>query len=194
MRADDDGEFWHIIAGAAIGGLFELGSQLLAGEEVNWSKVGVAALAGGVTAAVGPLAGAAISGAANMALDYMGGERNIKKLAISGAIGAGASLIGSGVGKAVEKIGGKVATTTLSKMPKVKLKATITSIKPTIKGTERNAIKSMSYLTNKYPTIGTDYFLSSHFGRTTVTSFGQVTEGLFGGGTSYARQRYFPAW
>ena len=194
MRADYGGNFWHIVAGAAIGGLFELGSQLLSGEKVNWAKVGVATLAGGVTAAVGPFAGALISGATNIALDVMSGERDIKKLAVSGITGAGASLLGSGVGKVTEKIGGKIATKVLSKMPKVKLKTTVTNLVPTIKGAERNAIKSMSYLTSKYPTIGTQYFMSSHFGRTLTTSIGQVAEGFAGCGANYGITRYFPSW
>ena len=43
---------------------------------------------------------------------------------------AGVSLVGSGVGKAVEKVEGEVATKALAKMPKSKLKATVTYIKP----------------------------------------------------------------
>ena len=197
MRADNGGYFWNIVAGAAIGGLFELGGQLLSGKslsEVNWAKVGVATLAGGVTAAVGPLAGAAISGVANISLDVMSGERDVKKLLVSGAIGAGASLAGSAGGKVAEKIGGKVVTKVLSKMSKTKLKTTITSLMPSIKGAERNAIKNVSYLTNKYPSIGTQYLMSSRLGSAVITSIGQITEGLAGIGVNYGRARCFPSW
>lgn len=151
-------------------------------------------MAGGVTAAVGPVTGAVISGIANVALDAMSGERDIKKLVVSGAVGAGASLVGSGVGKVVERVGGKLATKLLCKMSKSKLKATVTNLVPTIKGTERNAIKNISYLTDKYPTIGTEYFMSSHLGRTLTTSIGQVAEGFSSIGVNYARGRWFPSW
>ncbi len=193
-RADNCGDFWHIVAGAAIGGLFELGNQLINGENVDLARIGVAALAGGVTAAVGNVAGAAISGVANAALDAMNGERDFSKLVVSGFVGAGTSLVGAGVGKAVQKVGGKVAMKVLGKMPKGKLKATVTNLIPEIKGTERNAIKSISYLTSKYPKVGTTYFMSSNFGNTLTTSISQTAEGLFGMGANYVGTRYFSSW
>ncbi len=197
MRADNGGEFWNIIAGAVIGGGLELAGQLLSGKsitDVNWAKVGVSAVSGGVTAAVGPVLGATISGATNIALDVIDGERDIKKLAVSGAIGVGASLVGAGVGKVVEKAGGKAATRALSKMPKAKLKAKVTSLVPTIKSTERNAIKNISYLISKYKDIGSKFFMSTEVGKTLVTSTGQFAEGFTGGGLNYVRNRNFPSW
>lgn len=194
IRADNGGEFWHVVAGAVIGGIFELGSQILSGEEINLARVGVATLAGGVTAAVGPLVGAAISGAANITLDMMNGERDIKKLAVSGIIGAGASLAGSGIGKVVEKTGGKVATKVLSKMSKTNLKKVVTNLEPAIKGAKRNMIKNISYLSSEYPNIGTRYFMSTHLGRTLTTSIGQIAEGFTGIGANYGRARCLPSW
>ena len=42
--------------------------------EVNWAKVGVSAVSGGITAAVGPVAGCLISGAADVAMDALDGD------------------------------------------------------------------------------------------------------------------------
>ncbi|MBQ8767779.1 MAG: RHS repeat-associated core domain-containing protein [Clostridia bacterium] len=191
VRADYGGDFWHIVAGAAIGGLFELGGQLLSGEEVNWAKVGVATLTSGITVASGPFIGALISGATNVILDVMSGETNVKKLAISGTIGAGASLLGSGIGKIVERVGGKVATKVLSKMSKSNLKKVVTSLESGIKGVERNMIKNISFLTSNYPNIGKQYFMNSQLGKLFTTAIEQISEGLAGIGANYGRARCF---
>ena len=79
MREDKGGQFWNIIVGAAIGGGLELAGQLLSGKsisEVNWAKVGVSVLSGGLTAAVGPVAGCFISGATDVAMDALDGNIN----------------------------------------------------------------------------------------------------------------------
>ena len=64
MRADADGEFWHIVAGAAIGavvgGLSSIISQAIAGEDINWTAVAISAASG------------ALSGAINAAFPCMG--------------------------------------------------------------------------------------------------------------------------
>ena len=64
MRADADGEFWTILAGAAIGavvgGLSSIISQAIAGEDINWTAVAISAASG------------AISGAINAAVPCMG--------------------------------------------------------------------------------------------------------------------------
>lgn len=64
MRADADGEFWTILAGAAIGavvgGLSSIISQAIAGEDINWTAVAISAASG------------ALSGAINAAVPCMG--------------------------------------------------------------------------------------------------------------------------
>ena len=118
MREDKDGRFWNIIAGAVIGGGLELAGQLLSGEslsEVNWAKVGVSAVSGGLTAAVGPLAGCLISGATDVALDALDGNINsFGDAAKSFAWGTAKAAISYGVGTAVGK-----ATNSLTKVEKV---------------------------------------------------------------------------
>ena len=79
-RIDDEGEFWNIVIGAALGGIFELGSQLISNggdfSEVNWGKVGLATISGGLSTGFGGyLAPAIISGLTNVGMDMIDGEK-----------------------------------------------------------------------------------------------------------------------
>ena len=118
MREDKGGQFWNIIAGAVIGGGLELAGQLLSGKslsEVNWAKVGVSAVSGGLTAAVGPVAGCLISGATDVAMDALDGNINsVADAAKSFAWGTAKAAVSYGVGTAVGK-----ATKSLTKVEKV---------------------------------------------------------------------------
>ena len=118
MREDKGGQFWNIIAGAVIGGVLELAGQLLSGKslsEVNWAKVGVSAVSGGLTAAVGTVAGCLISGATDVAMDALDGNDNsVADAAKSFAWGTAKAAISYGVGTAVGK-----ATKSLTKVEKV---------------------------------------------------------------------------
>ena len=118
MREDKGGQFWNIITGAVIGGVLELAGQLLSGKslsEVNWAKVGVSAVSGGLTAAVGPVAGCLISGATDVAMDALDGNINsVADAAKSFAWGTAKAAISYGVGTAVGK-----ATKSLTKVEKV---------------------------------------------------------------------------
>jgi len=118
MRADHGGEFWNVVAGAVIGGGLELAGQLLSGSsfyEVNWAKVGVSALSGGLAAAVGPVAGCLISGATDVAMEALDGNINsIADAAKSFAWGTAKAVISYGIGTAVGK-----ATRSLTKVEKV---------------------------------------------------------------------------
>jgi RHS repeat-associated protein len=55
-RADNGGEFWHIVAGAAIGGLIggisSIIGQAISGQKINWAEVGVSAASGALTGAI----------------------------------------------------------------------------------------------------------------------------------------------
>ena len=174
IRADDGGTAWHIVAGALIGGAGELVGQLLSGtsiKDINWTKVGIATLSGGLTAACGPVLGAAISGATNVAMDLIDGERNPVELTKSFAIGATISAIGSGVGSGCKKN----AINNLSKMSKREVKSVSTKLYPEIKGVTRNKAKSVSYMVNKYNDFG-----ERLVGKTKLTVMGQVTESFLG--------------
>jgi hypothetical protein len=105
---------------------------------------------GGASAALGPFSGALISGAGNSLMGAIDGTTNLKKLGTDFMIGAAASLVGSGIGKAAEKIGGKIAIKSLSKLSKTQLKSKIISKIPNLKGAQRNSIKSIAYLANNY--------------------------------------------
>ena len=118
MRGDSDGEFWNIVVGALVGGGLELAGQLLSGKswsEVNWAKVGVSAASGGLSAAVGPIAGTLMSGATDVALDALNGNINsVGDVAKSFVWGATKSLISYGAGTLVGK-----ATKSLTKIEKI---------------------------------------------------------------------------
>ena len=129
-----------------------------------------------------------------MALDALSGEKDPINLIVSGAIGAGSSLVGAGVGKVVDKIGGKLATKALGNMSKTKLKSIVTGLDTTIKGIERNKIKSMSYLTTNHKDIGLRYFMSTKIGKTISTAMGQIAEGVSGLGADHSIRRCIPSW
>ena len=172
-RADNGGEVWHIVAGAAISGVGEIAGQLISGasfSEINWTNVGIATISGGITSACGPVLGAFISGTTNLIVDVIDGERDGRNLAKSFAVGAGASLIGSGAGKIVEKIGGKIAVNQLSKMSSREIKTTINSLY-NISGANRNLAKNVSWVASEYSNLG-----SKLLGDTIPTAFGQFFE------------------
>lgn len=114
-RADDSGEFWNIVIGAAVGavvsGLVSFVSQLLDNgiENVDWARVGVSAAAGAVSgglAATGiPVAGQIIAngiiGAVSSGADtYFAseGKASIEDYVSSVAIGAGLGMVGGFIG------------------------------------------------------------------------------------------------
>ena len=118
IREDNCGQFWNIIAGAVVGGVLELAGQLLSGKslsEINWAKVGVSTLSGGLDAAVGPFAGCFISGATDVAIDALDGNINsVADAAKSFAWGTTKALASYGIGTAVGN-----ATKSLTKIEKI---------------------------------------------------------------------------
>ena len=56
VRADHGGEFWHVVAGAAIGGLIggisSIVGQAISGQKIDWAEVGVSAASGALTGAI----------------------------------------------------------------------------------------------------------------------------------------------
>lgn len=85
----------------------ELVGQLLSGaslSDINWAKVGVSAISGGLTAAVGPVAGCIISGATDVAMDAIDGKINsVSDAAASFAWGTAKAAVSYGVGTYVGK-------------------------------------------------------------------------------------------
>ncbi len=101
MRADNDGEFWHIIAGVVIGAAAEAACQAIAGEGFNIGAIVVAGAGGGAAAAFGPFGGAVVSGLTNIETNRIKGERGIGNMVKSFAVGAGLSVAGNATTKAV---------------------------------------------------------------------------------------------
>jgi len=97
-RKDDTGGFWHIVAGAAIGGLIgavsSIVGQVVSGNEINWGEVAVSAGAG------------ALSGAINAACPGMGA---VATGVIQGAIGAGTYAATELVNGRTPTVGGTLA-------------------------------------------------------------------------------------
>ena len=117
-REDTGGEFWHIIAGAAIGAVVSFASSvvgdLIAGEEVDWAGAGISAAFGAVSGALAATScgvitqvagGAILAGAENVI--EQGREKGYDKIdygvvAVNAIIG-GISSCSNGVSKATSK-------------------------------------------------------------------------------------------
>jgi RHS repeat-associated protein len=131
MAADRDGQFWHVVAGAAVGGLIGGGMEAARqyvehGKIESWGPVGAAtgggAISGGLTAAA-PRAGAFGSQVLGVGADVMGGVA--ERMIASGGkdagnvtdvlMDAGGSLVSGGGSKVLKQV-----------MPKKALKPPVT--------------------------------------------------------------------
>ena len=185
MRVDNGGEFWHIVVGAAIGGAFEIGSQLIANggdfTSINWAKVGVATAVGGITSACGPVAGALITGLGNAVIELIDqqekGNKDINKVIVSFGTGVISSLLGSGVGGLTKKVGGAIKLHNLSKKSPGFIKATVLDTIE-VAGKHRNAIKNLSWAKKVYPQLP-----GALLGKTIPQAFNSTIVGLAGYGT-----------
>ncbi len=153
IKGDDGGEWAHIVIGAVISGVFELGSQLLDNggnfKDVNWKRVGIATAVGGITAGCSFGIGVAVSGVGNVAMDLASGEKNPKKIASNALKSVAESFVGAGASKIVKKIGGKIAVNALSKKSPGAIKETVTKCVK-VAGKYRNSVKDLSWAVNKY--------------------------------------------
>lgn len=111
-RADDGGEAWHVIAGILLGAAGKALDMYHNGE-LDWSdwrtyaRIGVSAISGGISAAVGPLVGTIISGISNGVDSALSGNdfNQIMQDTASGIISAG---IISGIGEVAKLIPGSI--------------------------------------------------------------------------------------
>ena len=126
-RADDGGEAWHVIAGILLGAAGKALDMYHNGE-LDWSdwrtyaRIGVSAISGGISAAVGPLVGTIISGISNGVDSALSGNdfNQIMQDTASGIISAG---IISGIGEVAKLIPGSiVAKKFLNNASKTQLK------------------------------------------------------------------------
>ncbi len=117
-RSDDNGEFWHIVVGAAIGAAIEAVSQMIEyGHIENGWAIGVAALSGAATAVAGPLAGSAISGVSTFATEKIKGK-SLTEATCSATFSA---VSGGIMGKSVKQIVGSTVKNADEMIPKTKI-------------------------------------------------------------------------
>lgn len=123
-RVDPDGEFWWILAGAAVGAAVNVTATFVADladdgrVNTRGERYGAAAVGGAVTGTIfalsGGLGGAVIGGAAGAAVENVvyasltGQKVNAREAVIDGAIGGAGGALGYGAGRVASRIGGRV--------------------------------------------------------------------------------------
>lgn len=119
LREDDGGEFWSVVAGAAIGAVVNTAvsyaAARMAGEDFSLADAGVAFASGAITGAVAAtglgaigqaIVGGAIGFGSSVANNVLEGEDiSWKSAAINGVAGFAGGLIG---GNGIRKAGGKL--------------------------------------------------------------------------------------
>ena len=119
LREDDGGEFWNVVAGAAIGAVVNTAvsyaAARMAGEDFSLADAGVAFASGAITGAVaatglGAIGQAVVGGAigfgSSVANNVLEGEGiSWKSAVINGVAGFAGGLIG---GNGIRKAGGKL--------------------------------------------------------------------------------------
>ncbi len=125
-RADDGGDFWHIVAGAAvgalIGGISSIVGQAVSGQKINWAEVGISAAAGALTGAItaacpamGAVATGLVHGAVNAGAHVATELVNGRTPTVAGTLTVGiTSGVLAGGSKAISnQISSKLTTTKL---------------------------------------------------------------------------------
>ena len=122
MRVDYDGEYWHVVIGAAagalIGGISSIVSQAVSGEKINWAEVAVSAASGALTGAITaacPSMGAVATGIVHGAV---GAGTHVATELVNGRTPTVAGTLTAGVVSGVlaggaKAIGNKLTTTKL---------------------------------------------------------------------------------
>ena len=150
MRADNGGEFWHIVGGAVIGGLVgavsSIVGQAVSGNGINWAEVGVSAASGALTGAItaacpgmGALATGLIHGAVGAGTYATTELVNGRIPTLGGTLAAG---ITSGVLAGGSKwVSDKISTNYLNKIIKEPSK---------IQGQSLSKVKTATHLSSQY--------------------------------------------
>ena len=110
-------------------------------------------------------------------MEALSGTTSLSKVMTSIAVGAGASLIGTGVGEVTKKIGGKIVVKSLEKKGSTVIKNTVLS-KISVKGTERNMVKNFTWAVKKYPKLP-----GALLGKNIPQTFNSLAVGISGYGT-----------
>lgn len=128
VRADNDGEFWHIVAGAVIGGVSSFISSMATGSSIGDSLIsaGFGALQGGLSAALpgaSAIIGAGIGALESVTLDIKN-NKSVSETITNAAISAGfGAITGSQISKkssSINKAVKAIKKTTAGNHPVVK--------------------------------------------------------------------------
>ena len=154
-RADENGGLWYIaLAGAVTGGVIELASQLFSNggdfKSVNWTNVGIATLAGGLSSMFGVVGGAVIDGVASVAMDIVTGERDGGALFETFAMSTISSVV---IGGFLDFATTGIEDELLEKTSKRKIKQKVNSMYPEIKGKDINSYKNINKLKRECPKV-----------------------------------------
>ena len=163
-RADADGEFWHIVAGAVVGATIS-GIVSFAGGDRGLdlaSSIATGAVSGALSATTASraalvLANATLSAAASVATDIAsGGKINLKNAALSATVsGISAAVGGAGTGsKSLMKSGTQSVKSTIKAVRGSSKKGTLNAIK---NGTKK-AVKAAKY----YAKSNRKYYASNY--------------------------------
>ena len=157
MRTDESGEFWNIVIGAAVGGVTEIASQMIAGtklKDVNWLKVGVSAACGALDAVVPAGVSAVVSGVTTFLGDLNEGA-SVKDALIDTAGSVAGSLIGTGA----THIGGRIKFT---QFKQTATKRELKNLGSKMAGKHSNSYKNLANWNNKK---ALKYFSGSTYAR-----------------------------
>ena len=105
MNVDHGGEFWNAFIGTAFGFISGIINQWIKDDWTlnGFTQTGISTIEGTVTATVGPIAGALISGASSAVGSAISGNSS-EQIVTDSLLGVGSSLVGSGIQLAVGRV------------------------------------------------------------------------------------------
>ncbi len=145
-RSDSCGGIWQVaLVGAAVGGALEIATQLIenGGKIKSLTNVGIAAVAGGLSASLGVVGGAVVDGVASAAMDIVKGERDMGILADSFVSSAATSIVTGYYADGISKV---FKNDLLNNMSGRDIKQKVRQLYPEVKGNEVNKYKTFEFV------------------------------------------------
>jgi len=151
-RTDPDGRFWNYVAGGIVGGLMEIGTQVVANAvtggdvtNINWKKVGVSTAEGALTSGGSVALKISATVGAAFAQSALDGNKGLKDIATGTAVNLGAGAIGSGASKLTKGVGEKGLEKVANKMvgSKTAITKSVQNITNTSTKTARGVAKTI---------------------------------------------------
>jgi len=177
MRADSDGEFWHVLVGTVVGAVVsataKIVTNVISGDKW-YNGIGVAAATGaisgflssvGVPAAVMIAADSALSAAQSIYDDVKSGDKSVANIATNAVISAGVSALFSA---ASGPSNGKQLNNLYKQSKHAKNSLKSSGLNPTVKSSLKSTIKTYNKQLKK--------FAISNFTETPVIGF--ITNGM----------------